>query len=49
MKEGGKAPKAVKVSGEGLGAWDPMPAVAVAPVSDWFFDFPCLLLGDGSA
>lgn len=32
MKEGGKAPKAVRVSGEGLGAWDPVPALA--PVSD---------------
>ena len=35
MKEGGKAPKAVRVSGEGLGAWDPVPAPA--PVSDWFY------------
>lgn len=30
VKEGGKAPKAVRVSGEGLGAWGSIPAPASA-------------------
>lgn len=32
VKEGGKAPKAVRVSGEGLGAWGSIPAPAPSSV-----------------
>ena len=33
VKEGGKAPKAVRVSGEGLGAWGSIPAPFSVPAT----------------